>query len=177
MGCINSKNQKEAITRSKQIDRILRADGEKLVSEVKLLLLGMHWISIKIIIKCSRRTISYLFSRHMIKWKEIQRKLGVQFSWCSSRLIILYECVGMLMRSTSDITNWLSVWITVVWLAQGSKMKLMKFSNVEPNLLTVQESGDGLAERMYFFITFFTQNYYEWQLYLYIYDEWLFVSL
>lgn len=41
MGCINSKNQKEAITRSKQIDRILRADGEKLTSEVKLLLLGM----------------------------------------------------------------------------------------------------------------------------------------
>lgn len=40
MGCINSKNQKEAITRSKQIDRILRADGEKLTSEVKLLLLG-----------------------------------------------------------------------------------------------------------------------------------------
>lgn len=42
MGCINSKNQKEAITRSKQIDRILRADGEKLTSEVKLLLLGTY---------------------------------------------------------------------------------------------------------------------------------------
>jgi hypothetical protein len=42
MGCINSKNQKEAITRSKQIDRILRADGEKLTSEVKLLLLGEY---------------------------------------------------------------------------------------------------------------------------------------
>lgn len=40
MGCINSKNQKEAQIRSKQIDRILRADGEKLTSEVKLLLLG-----------------------------------------------------------------------------------------------------------------------------------------
>lgn len=40
MGCINSKNQKEAISRSKQIDKILRADGEKLTSEVKLLLLG-----------------------------------------------------------------------------------------------------------------------------------------
>lgn len=40
MGCINSKNQKEAITRSKQIDRILRQDGERLTSEVKLLLLG-----------------------------------------------------------------------------------------------------------------------------------------
>lgn len=40
MGCINSKNQKEAITRSKQIDRMLRSDGEKLTSEVKLLLLG-----------------------------------------------------------------------------------------------------------------------------------------
>lgn len=44
MGCINSKNQKEAITRSKQIDRILRADGEKLTSEVKLLLLGVSQI-------------------------------------------------------------------------------------------------------------------------------------
>jgi hypothetical protein len=40
MGCINSKNQKEAITRSKQIDRMLLKDGEKLTSEVKLLLLG-----------------------------------------------------------------------------------------------------------------------------------------
>lgn len=41
MGCgINSKHQKEANIRSKQIDRILRADGEKLTSEVKLLLLG-----------------------------------------------------------------------------------------------------------------------------------------
>lgn len=38
--CISSKNQKDAITRSKNIDRILRADGEKLTSEVKLLLLG-----------------------------------------------------------------------------------------------------------------------------------------
>lgn len=45
MGCINSKNQKEAITRSKQIDRILRADGEKLTSEVKLLLLGAFLIT------------------------------------------------------------------------------------------------------------------------------------
>ena len=45
MGCINSKNQKEAITRSKQIDRILRADGEKLTSEVKLLLLGAFIIT------------------------------------------------------------------------------------------------------------------------------------
>lgn len=48
MGCINSKNQKEAITRSKQIDRILRADGEKLTSEVKLLLLGMYNVSVNI---------------------------------------------------------------------------------------------------------------------------------
>lgn len=47
MGCINSKNQKEAITRSKQIDRILRADGEKLTSEVKLLLLGVSLITRK----------------------------------------------------------------------------------------------------------------------------------
>lgn len=45
MGCINSKNQKEAITRSKQIDKILRADGEKLTSEVKLLLLGASFIT------------------------------------------------------------------------------------------------------------------------------------
>lgn len=40
MGCINSKNQKEAISKSKQIDKALRADGERMASEVKLLLLG-----------------------------------------------------------------------------------------------------------------------------------------
>lgn len=49
MGCgINSKHQKEANIRSKQIDRILRADGEKLTSEVKLLLLGVLNKKIKI---------------------------------------------------------------------------------------------------------------------------------
>lgn len=42
MGCINSKNQKEALTRSKAIDKQLRSDGEKLTSEVKLLLLGVY---------------------------------------------------------------------------------------------------------------------------------------
>lgn len=61
MGCINSKNQKEAITRSKQIDRILRADGEKLTSEVKLLLLGMS------------HTKDYLISRFKLIINNITR--------------------------------------------------------------------------------------------------------
>lgn len=39
MGCGFSKD-KEAIERSKNIDRKLRQDGEKIKSEVKLLLLG-----------------------------------------------------------------------------------------------------------------------------------------
>lgn len=39
MGCAVSKD-KEAVERSKNIDRALRADGERAASEVKLLLLG-----------------------------------------------------------------------------------------------------------------------------------------
>lgn len=41
MGCaVSAARDKEAVERSKNIDRALRADGERLASEVKLLLLG-----------------------------------------------------------------------------------------------------------------------------------------
>lgn len=40
MGCAVSTDDKEAVERSKQIDKTLRADGEKASREVKLLLLG-----------------------------------------------------------------------------------------------------------------------------------------
>lgn len=49
MGCaVSASRDKEAIERSKNIDRALRADGERAASEVKLLLLGMfvHKISL-----------------------------------------------------------------------------------------------------------------------------------
>lgn len=42
MGCaISTSGEKEASERSKQIDKNLRADGERAAREVKLLLLGM----------------------------------------------------------------------------------------------------------------------------------------
>ncbi|XP_065219593.1 guanine nucleotide-binding protein G(i) subunit alpha [Planococcus citri] len=40
MGCAISSNEKEAVERSKKIDKDLRADGERQAREVKLLLLG-----------------------------------------------------------------------------------------------------------------------------------------
>ena len=40
MGCAVSSEDRAAAERSKQIDRTLRADGEKASREVKLLLLG-----------------------------------------------------------------------------------------------------------------------------------------
>ena len=40
MGCAVSADDKAAQERSKQIDKSLRADGEKAAREVKLLLLG-----------------------------------------------------------------------------------------------------------------------------------------
>lgn len=41
MGCaVSTARDKEAIERSKNIDRALRAEGERAASEVKLLLLG-----------------------------------------------------------------------------------------------------------------------------------------
>lgn len=43
MGCaVSAARDKEAIERSKNIDRALRADGERAASEVKLLLLGTY---------------------------------------------------------------------------------------------------------------------------------------
>jgi guanine nucleotide-binding protein G(i) subunit alpha len=43
MGCAVSSDDKAAVERSKQIDKTLRADGEKAAREVKLLLLG-KWV-------------------------------------------------------------------------------------------------------------------------------------
>jgi guanine nucleotide-binding protein G(i) subunit alpha len=40
MGCTISSGEKEAVERSKKIDKSLRIDGEKAAREVKLLLLG-----------------------------------------------------------------------------------------------------------------------------------------
>jgi hypothetical protein len=82
MGCINSKNQKEAQIRSKQIDRILRADGEKLTSEVKLLLLG------------ASKSLKFL--------NTIQSAIGKR-SFASK----LRHCIGVLMNGTAinDITR------------------------------------------------------------------------
>lgn len=40
MGCTLSTEDKDAVERSKMIDRNLREDGEKAAREVKLLLLG-----------------------------------------------------------------------------------------------------------------------------------------
>ena len=47
MGCAMSSDDKLAQERSKQIDRSLRADGEKVSREVKLLLLGEFEIYVK----------------------------------------------------------------------------------------------------------------------------------
>ena len=43
MGCAASSEDRQAQERSKQLDRMLRADGEKAAREVKLLLLG-RWL-------------------------------------------------------------------------------------------------------------------------------------
>ena len=42
MGCAVSADDKAAVERSKQIDKVLRQDGEKASREVKLLLLGKY---------------------------------------------------------------------------------------------------------------------------------------
>lgn len=95
MGCINSKNQKEAITRSKQIDRILRADGEKLTSEVKLLLLGASIIS---------------EIPQIVTIKTSRERIGCR--------VLSHECVGVSRerwcRIVNDITKQHVEWLTVV---------------------------------------------------------------
>ena len=47
MGCaVSNSRDKEAEERSKNIDRALRADGERAASEVKLLLLGKFFLKL-----------------------------------------------------------------------------------------------------------------------------------
>lgn len=46
MGCTISQIDKEAVERSKMIDKNLKADGERSAREVKLLLLGKHLVLI-----------------------------------------------------------------------------------------------------------------------------------
>lgn len=55
MGCAPSSEDRQAQERSKQLDRMLRADGEKAAREVKLLLLGkLHRPSMKRVLKATR---------------------------------------------------------------------------------------------------------------------------
>lgn len=52
MGCaVSASRDKEAEERSKNIDRALRADGERAASEVKLLLLGKHLSKLTLVYK------------------------------------------------------------------------------------------------------------------------------
>lgn len=61
MGCAVSKD-KEAVERSKNIDRALRADGERAASEVKLLLLGAFSYVIF-------GVFNYIYSYHHHQWR------------------------------------------------------------------------------------------------------------
>lgn len=54
MGCAVSSDDKAAQERSKQIEKQLRADGEKAAREVKLLLLGLFFYN------SSRQDSSYV---------------------------------------------------------------------------------------------------------------------
>lgn len=64
MGCaVSASRDKEAIERSKNIDRALRADGERAASEVKLLLLG----------ECSK-FICRFHCRRIAKIKSIEKQ-------------------------------------------------------------------------------------------------------
>ncbi len=42
MGCGQSLEEREALSRSKAIEKTLKQDGDKALKEVKLLLLGMY---------------------------------------------------------------------------------------------------------------------------------------
>lgn len=50
MGCTISSNDKDAVARSKAIDRNIKADRDKKAKEVKLLLLGL-FSSISFLVK------------------------------------------------------------------------------------------------------------------------------
>ena len=49
MGCNISQAEKEAVTRSKEIDRTLRNDSRRRANEVKLLLLGELVITLHVV--------------------------------------------------------------------------------------------------------------------------------
>ena len=70
MGCAVSRD-KEAIARSKDIDRALRADGERAASEVKLLLLGIYNIILLLISFLSK----CIYLVRYVKYLEFHRNL------------------------------------------------------------------------------------------------------
>lgn len=77
MGCaVSASRDKEAIERSKNIDKALRADGERAASEVKLLLLGM--LTLQTIFFLSHKNCAS--SMKMIQAKQIQ---AIDFEWDS----------------------------------------------------------------------------------------------
>lgn len=83
MGCaVSTSRDKEAVERSKNIDRALRADGERAASEVKLLLLGKYTI---IHYVCLSHRMHFYSKISTIYIKNEKKKLKLDCSvvcWC-----------------------------------------------------------------------------------------------
>jgi len=91
MGCaVSTARDKEAIERSKNIDRALRAEGERAASEVKLLLLGASSLLFTFLPPCLTATVQYSgipplrissFREREIYVQEFHRSDLIYFAW------------------------------------------------------------------------------------------------
>lgn len=131
MGCAVSTDDKAAQERSKQIDKTLRADGEKAAREVKLLLLGVYHIVPKVTWIKDQDFV--LIKRNMWKtrkWHEIPRHLHATFYMFnlvifSLRLDVLILRILLFCREEKPcIWNLLHILIWQEWVGD-SRMDLL----------------------------------------------------
>ncbi|XP_050527490.1 guanine nucleotide-binding protein G(i) subunit alpha [Daktulosphaira vitifoliae] len=97
MGCTISSGEKEAVERSKKIDKTLRADGEKAAREVKLLLLGAGESGKSTIVKQMKIIHETGYSK-----EECEQYRPVVFSNTIQSLMAIIRAMGILRIDFSD---------------------------------------------------------------------------
>ena len=112
MGCTISQVDKEAVERSKMIDKNLKADGERSAREVKLLLLGE--LNCCFFLKIFY--VGYMLSHHIFN-------IIIQTVY---NIILVFELLGGLSQTISIIRNWGSNQIERNWSIEIPLSKAIK---------------------------------------------------
>lgn len=110
MGCATSSVDRQAQERSKQLDRMLRADGEKAAREVKLLLLGRKFLLVALVLL----TYQYLLAWITARIASCVHNLGIALLSLQLKWILFTSCVLRPPTCYSHlciICIWISWWI------------------------------------------------------------------